>query len=121
MLDEAKKARETAELAVNTSIKALAAAEAAAQKAKDRVPAAQKILAGADAAVKQAEAQLALGKKAATDSEQPLRSVAFSSDNQQLATGNEAGLVHTWSRRQWASVRRLRRPPGPGRRDRLRW
>jgi WD40 repeat protein len=52
---------------------------------------------GAEADQKIADAAVEAAKKAATDSEKPVRVLAFSSDNRVLATSGADAIIHTWS------------------------
>jgi WD40 repeat protein len=58
-------------------------------------------------------------KKAASDSEKPIRSLAFSPDNLVLATAGDDGKVHTWSAESGGAFETLPTPgaagPGDGR------
>lgn len=92
--DEQRKNAETAKLSAS---KALASATSAAEKSKQRVPTAKTELAAAEKRLASAEAALKQAQAAATATESPYQAVAFSSDGLELATGNAAGLVHTWS------------------------
>lgn len=72
-------------------------AVSALKKAQDLVPATKKLIETAEAAQKQTEAALDVANKASKASELPVKSVAFSPDNLQLATGGDDKFVHTWS------------------------
>lgn len=67
------------------------------KKATDLVPATKTLIETAEAAQKKAEEAQAAATKASTDSEQPIRTVAFSPDSYQLATAGDDKLVHTWN------------------------
>ena len=47
--------------------------------------------------MKQSQAALEAAKQAASGCEQPIRTIAFSADNSQIATGGDDRLVHLWS------------------------
>jgi WD40 repeat protein len=69
----------------------------AAKRAADAVPVAKQVKDAADARQKQTEADLETAKKAVAAGELPLKSVAFSPDNQELAVGGDDKLVHTFN------------------------
>lgn len=86
--------------ASNTAQNAAAQAAAVAQRemaaALALVPAIKADLAANAARQKELDAQLLAAQQAATAAEKPLRSIAFSPDGRQLATGGDLGIVHTW-------------------------
>ncbi|HND56846.1 MAG TPA: hypothetical protein PLV92_30715, partial [Pirellulaceae bacterium] len=94
--------------------RALKAAQRGLERAKESVVKATEAIPGFDAAVKQMEekvkaAEMALeaDKKTSTDSEKPLRSVAFSTDGATVATGGDDQMVHTWDVETGAPVDRF--------------
>ena len=98
----------------NAADRTLKAAQRAVERAKESVTKATEAIPGFDnivkqmeAASKQADAKLEAEKKAATDSEKPLRSVAFSPDGLTLATGGDDQMVHTWDVETGAPIDRL--------------
>jgi WD40 repeat protein len=95
--DDAEKAVKDAEVAKASADRALVSANNAAKKATDRVPLAKADLAKAEEKLKKAEADLATSKTAATATESPWKTIAFSADGLELATGGDDKLVHTWS------------------------
>jgi WD40 repeat protein len=84
--------------------KAITSATTAAQRATDRVPRVKADLALMEKALVQAETDLAAAKKATAASEQPIRAIAFSPDNLQLATAGDDRLAHTWSAETGAAL-----------------
>jgi len=93
---DAATAVQLSETAQNAAAQASAIATREAKAAADLATALKTELADTDARVKALEAQLLAVQQAATAAEKPLRSIAFSPDNQQLATGGDFGVVHTW-------------------------
>lgn len=98
----------------NAADRALKAAQRGLERAKESVVKAIAALPGFDAVVKQAEesakkvdAQLEAEKKAATESEKPLRAVAFSPDGLTVATAGDDQMVHTWDVETGAPVDRF--------------
>ena len=65
--------------------------------ATDAVPATKSDLAAAEATLAKTTSELAAATKAETEAQQPLRTLAFSPDNRQLATGGDFNVVHTWN------------------------
>jgi WD40 repeat protein len=80
------------------------AAQLSAKKATDAVPVATTAVAASEDFSKQTDAALEVSKKAATDLEKPLRALAFSPNGQQLASGGEDRLVHTWQAETGAPI-----------------
>jgi WD40 repeat protein len=96
-LETAEQERKSAETSKLAAGKALTSATAAAAKAKERLPGVKAEVTTAEKRVAAAEKTLTEIRTAATATELPLLSVAFSADGLELATGNTASLVHTWS------------------------
>lgn len=94
---ESEAARKQAETAKTAADQALVAANAAAKRAADLVPTAKAAVTAGEARLKQAEAEVEAAKKAATAGQQPIRSLAFSPDNLQLALAGDDKVVHTYS------------------------
>ena len=93
-IEAARKSAETTKLAAD---KAVDSANVAAKRAADFVPVAKQTQQAAEARQKQAEADLETAKKATAAGETPLRTVAFSPDNLELAVGGDDKLVHTFN------------------------
>ncbi len=72
------------------------AAVAAQRKAIDDLPLAQAALAEADKAKLEGEARLKSAKEAMEKARQPIRSLAYSADQQTLAAGGDNGVVALW-------------------------
>ena len=79
----------TAQSAEDIAALELAAATAA-------VPAATQQIAELEASVAKLTTDLEAATVASTESEQPIRSLSFSPDGSQLASGGDMGVVHTW-------------------------
>ena len=77
--------------------KALAAANAAAKRAAGLVAEAKAAVTAGQERLKQAETELIAAKKTSAAGQQPLRTLAFSPDNLQLAVAGDDGIVHTFS------------------------
>ena len=60
------------------------------------VPAATQQIAELEASVAKLTTDLEAATVASTESEQPIRSLSFSPDGSQLASGGDMGVVHTW-------------------------
>jgi WD40 repeat protein len=95
--DQADREMKNAQTAAESAARNLEASQKAAQKAAEAVPVAKTTHEQAEAAQKQAEATVEAGKKAATEREKPLKTVAFSPDGSQFVTGGDNGLVQLWS------------------------
>jgi len=93
-MEAARKSAETTKLAAD---KAVDSANVAAKRAAEAIPVAQQVQQAAEARQKQAEADLETAKKATTAGELPLRGVAFSPDNLELAVAGDDKLVHTFN------------------------
>jgi WD40 repeat protein len=92
-MEAARKSAETTKLAAD---KAVDSANVAAKRAADAVPVAKQTKEAAEAVQKQVEAALEGARQTAAAGEAPLRSVAFSPDNLELAVGGEDRIVHTF-------------------------
>src|SRR6185369_14275678 len=100
---ELKKAEQTKSTAETELQLAGKAAEAAAEAVTDGKEAIQQ----ADDFQKVTEAERDTAKKAAADSDQPVRAIAFSPDNLTLATAGADGLLHLWSAENGAAYETL--------------
>ncbi|HEY2841514.1 MAG TPA: c-type cytochrome domain-containing protein [Pirellulales bacterium] len=95
--DDAEAARKQAEIAKTAAEQALVASNAAAKRATDAAPVAKAAHEASLTAQKESEAGLEAAKQKAAASVQPIRAIAFSPDNLQLATAGDDKLVHLWS------------------------
>lgn len=111
--DEAEAARKSAETSKLASDKGLESANNLAKKAADAVPVAKEVVAMADARIKQRETELEAMRAAALATEQPIRTLAFSPDNVQLASGGEDRMVHTWNAETGAALETYTGHTGP--------
>ena len=93
-MEAARKSAETTKLAAD---KAVDSANVAAKRAADFVPVAKQSKEAADARQKQVETDFEAAKKASAAGEVPLRGVAFSPDNLELAVAGDDKLVHTFN------------------------
>jgi WD40 repeat protein len=96
-LEQAQRELKTAQSAAESANRNLEATQKASAKAAEAIPVAKQAAEAAEAAQKQAEATLEEGKKSAVAAEKPIRTVAFSPDNLQLAIGGDNGLVQLYS------------------------
>ncbi len=94
---DAATALKTSETAQKAAAQAADFAARDAKAAADAVPVLKAELAASEAMLERLKTELAAATKAAADAEKPLRTVAFSPDNLQLATGGDLGVVHTWN------------------------
>ncbi len=86
----------TAENALAVAIRGIESATLAAKKAADATPVAKSVIQSLEAQLKTHEAIVDAAKKTAGDFEQPIRSVAFSTDGQQIVSGGDNRIVHLW-------------------------
>jgi WD40 repeat protein len=93
-MEVARKSAETTKLAAD---KAVDSANVAAKRAADAIPLVKQQKDAAEARQKQIEADLEAAKKTSTAGEVPLRTVAFSAGNLELAVGGDDKLVHTFN------------------------
>jgi WD40 repeat protein len=101
---KAEQELQTAQSAMIAAGKALEAAQAVAKRTADAVQVAKTAVGAADTLVKQAEAAVESAKKSESEAQQLFKSLAFSSDGELVAAGNEAGLVQVWSAKSGAPV-----------------
>lgn len=94
--EKAKVAAE-AEAAKKSAERASADAAVEVKNAVEAVARAKASSETADGSLKKVEAGLEAAQKASAASEQPIRALAFSSDNLQLASAGDDQTVHTWS------------------------
>lgn len=94
---DAEKPLADAQAALNAAKRPADEATVALKKAQDLVPATKKLIEDAEAAQKQTEAALDTANKASTATETPVKVVAFSPDNLQLAVAGDDKMVHTFS------------------------
>ncbi len=94
---DAEKEFKKAELAKLNAENELQLARKSLDQAVAAVTAAMGALQTAEMEKKQADADAQVAKKAASEAEKPIRTIAFSPDNLTLGTGGDDQLVHTWS------------------------
>jgi WD40 repeat protein len=99
-----EKAAADAEKAAKDAEHSLSVADQSLARAQEQIKRADQVFAAAkaeserfEAQLKQAEAAFEAAKKTVADSEKPVASVAFSPNNQLLASGGEDNLIHTWN------------------------
>jgi WD40 repeat protein len=93
----AEKEFKKSELTRSTTENEFQLAKNAAKQSGEALAGAKTALQTAEQDHKAKETALQAVKKAATDSEKPIRALAFSTDNLTLATAGDDQLVHTWS------------------------
>ena len=117
-LAEGPERRKTATNQLEAATKALASADAEFKKAETRksvtnhelelarqsamrasnaLATAKSVLAGTESAARKIEMDLEKSKRTAASLEQPVRAMAFSPDNQTLATAGNDQCIHTWN------------------------
>ena len=96
-LTEAEVALKKAETARSVVETELTLAKTEEQKTTGAVAEAQAASAAAEAARKTADDEWQAARQAATAAEMPVQTLAFSPDNQTLATAGDDQLIHTWS------------------------
>jgi WD40 repeat protein len=103
-LANAKKKTESAakdlkpvEISKSTTDHELELASEALRKADEAAPGLKTELAGAEAALTRAESALETAKHRVADAEKPVQMLAFSPDNTLLLTGDQTGVLRTWS------------------------
>ena len=79
-------------------------AKVSVKKATDAIPVVTATVTDAEAHQKQVTADLENAKKAATESEKPFASVAFSTDGKTIATGGESQIIYTWDAETGAAI-----------------
>ncbi len=79
----------------------------ASEAASEEVTHGEEAIQQAEDFQKQTEAELGAARKAASDSDQPVRALAFSPDSQTLATAGDDGLLHLWSAENGTAVETL--------------
>ncbi|HTD66770.1 MAG TPA: c-type cytochrome domain-containing protein [Candidatus Limnocylindria bacterium] len=102
----AEQTRATAENELNLAMKAVQKSEAAVVGAKTA-------LATAETDLKAAEHAAEIARKTLAQMEQPVRSLAFASDNRTLVTGHEDGSLRTWSADMGMALNTIAVSPGP--------
>jgi WD40 repeat protein len=96
-LTEAEREFKKSQQTKSTAAHELELALSAEKKAAGAMAEADAAIQRAEGEMKSTEAELASAKKTASDSEKPIRALAFSPDQLTLATGGEDQMVHTWS------------------------
>lgn len=85
-----------AQAAQRTAMQAHAVAKRELELASQAVPRLKEEVAAAEATLKTLDAAIVAAQEAAAQSEQPLRSVAFSPDGRVFAAAGDFGAIHTW-------------------------
>jgi WD40 repeat protein len=111
-LEDAEKELKKSELTESNARIELRLANKAADEAGKGVTDAQAGTEHAGDQQRETEAELEAAKKAATESEQPIRALAFSPDHLTLATAGDDGLIHTWSANNGAAFETSRNHKG---------
>ena len=93
----AEKEFKRAELTRSTTENELQLSKGAAKQASEALAVAKTALENAEKDQKAKDGTVQLAKKSATDSEKPIRTLAFSPDNLAVATAGDDQLIHTWS------------------------
>lgn len=93
-----------AERALQSAMRTVVRAKDAVVKATEAIPPVEATVAAAEEAAKQKEAHLAEVQKAATETEKPNLTVAFSPDGLTMATGGDDQRVHTWDSETGAAI-----------------
>lgn len=101
---DATNALRASTIAQKAAAQASAFAARDAKQATEAVPTAKAEVTKAEAVAARIKAELEAATKAATEAEKPLRAIAFSPDNLQLATGGDFGAIHTWNADTGAAV-----------------
>ncbi len=101
---DAKNAFEAAQRNKDSSANAVIAATNSQKKSEEALAAAQAEAKAAEAAQKKAAEDSAAAKKAATEPGKPIVAIAFSADGKTIVTGDEAGVVQTWSADDGAAI-----------------
>lgn len=99
--------RSSAERALKAAQRAMERAAESVKKASEVVPGFEGELKKVEEAATQADAGLEAQKKAAAESEKPLRAVAFAPDGRTFATSSDSQLIHTWDSETGAPVERI--------------
>ena len=106
-VEGAEKELKKAEQTKSTADTELQLAGKAAEVAAEAVTHGKEAIQQADDLQKETEAERDAAKKAAADSDQPVRALAFSPDNLTLATAGADGLLHLWSAENGAAFETL--------------
>jgi WD40 repeat protein len=106
-VDGAEKELKKAEQTKSTAETELQLAGKAAEAAAEAVTQGKEAIQQADDFQKETEAERDTAKKAAADSDQPVRAIAFSPDHLTLATAGADGLIHLWSAENGAAFETL--------------
>lgn len=96
----------TADRTLKAAQRGLERAKEAVVKATEAIPMFDTAVKQAEEKAKQAEMTLEVEKKAATESEKPLRAVAISADGTTIATAGDDQMIHTWDVETGAAVDR---------------
>jgi WD40 repeat protein len=105
-LKKAELPKSNAEHELELANKATAKTEAAVTSAKAAIPSAEEFQ-------KQSESVLQAAKTASSDSEKPIRIIAFSPDNLLVATGGDDQEIHTWNADNGMAIETFKGHKGP--------
>ena len=112
-LTDAEAELKKAELPKSNAEHELQLATKAAGKTGEAVTAAQTAIQTAEDFHKQSDAEHQSARKAAADSEKPIRMIAFSPDNLLMATAGDDQEVHTWNADNGAAIETFKGHKGP--------
>jgi len=105
-LKKAELPKSNAEHELQLATKASAKTEAAVSSAKAAIPSAEEFQ-------KQSEAALQAAKTSSSDSEKPIRIIAFSPDNLLVATTGDDQEIHTWNADNGTAIETFKGHKGP--------
>lgn len=112
-LTKAMQESSAADAANMAAEQAATAAVLAIKKAVIDVPVVEQLLKESEAALAKTTAETETAKQAATAAEKPVRALAYSADNTQLASAGDNNLVRTWTSDNGAAVETFDGHKGP--------